>query len=714
MSAQTPPVSGAELRQVEDRLRQADGFLRAGQPDAALGAVQAGGAAALNHPVGLILTGHALLALGRLPDAVKAFQAATERAARDPDARYGLALALQQSRRLDEALAAYDQTLKLRPDFPVAALNRAVLLLQSGRPAEALAACDRLLSRHPTLAEAHYNRGLILQSLGRKQEALPALDAALRVNPSFIAAAFNRGVVLQGLGRLDEALAAFDGVLARQADSAQAHLNRGEVLRRLKRFDDALAAFDRALELQPDFAEADFNRAFTLRELGRLDDALATLDRLLALHPDHLEGLINRGALLKQLKRLPDALSDYDRAVALRPQSPDAHYGRGFVLAQLDRPAEALVEFDTAIAADPTRALATSALSYYDRGGALATLGRGAEAEEAYHQALRLDPDFAEAHFALATHLLARGDLAEGWRHYEHRRLTGRFYLNAFNGDLIPQSPGDLVGKRVLVFMEQGLGDTLHFVRYLRLVEGLASEVTFLTVPELHRLLAHAFPNVVFRSRANKSEPFDFRVPLMSLPRLFNTTLETIPAPIPYLAPFDDRVERWRARLGADGFKVGINWQGNPAFQDDKRRSAPLRHFAPLARFPGVRLISLQKIHGLDQLQNLPEGMTVETLGEDYEPGGPDAFLDAAAVMANLDLVVSSCTAIPHLAGALGRPVWVALHTASEWRWLRDRSDSPWYPTARLFRQASPGDWPGVFEGMASALSQGPTPPDRG
>lgn len=656
--------------------------------------------------MGLLLRGHALLGLGRFPEAVAAFQEAAKAAPRDADMRYGLALALQQSRRLDEALAAYDAALKLRADFPLAALNRAVLLLQSGRPSEALAACDRLLAGHPMLAEAHYNRGLILQSLGRKAEALAALDAALRSNPGFLAAIFNRGVVLQRLDRLDEALAAFDDILAREPGNPNALLNRGEVLRRLKRYDDALDAFNLALDRQRDFAEADFNRAFTLRELGRLDDALAGLDRLLSIHPEHVEGLINRGALLKQLKRLPEALADYDRAVAIRPNSPDAHYGRGFVLAQLERPAEALVEFDMAIAADPTRALASSALAFYDRGGVLTTLEREAEAEEAYREALRLDPSFAEAHFGLSGLLLRRGDLAEGWRHYEHRRLTGRFHLSAFRGDLIPQTVSDIAGKRVLVFMEQGLGDALQFVRYLNPLAELAGEVTFLTAPELHRLLAHSFPKVIFRNRANKSEAFDYRVPLMSLPRLFNTELATVPAAVPYLLPEEDRVMRWRERLGTHGFKVGINWQGNPAFQDDKRRSAPLRHFRPLADVPGVRLISIQKIHGLEQLDTLPEGMRVETLGESYEPGGPDAFLDASAVIANLDLVVSSCTAITHLAGALGRPIWIALHTASEWRWLRDRSDSPWYPTARLFRQRQAGDWPGVFAEIAGALSE--------
>ncbi|MFO1184255.1 MAG: tetratricopeptide repeat protein [Bauldia sp.] len=706
MPDQSPPqFSVNEIRRAEEQLRRADALLRSGDPEGTLKALDGGGEAAKNHPVGQILAGHALMGLGRIADAVNVLQEAATAAPNNPDIRYGLALALQQTRRPDEALAAYDAALKLRPDFPVAALNRAVLLLQRGRPAEALAACDRLLARHPALAEAHYNRGLVLQSIGRRPEALAALDSALRHNPAFIAAAFNRGVVLQGLKRLDEALAAFDAVLVQQPDSTEALLNRGEVLRRLKRFDDALACFDRAIELQPNFAEADFNRAFTLRELNRLDDALEALNRLLSLHPDHVEGLINRGALFKQMKRLPEALADYDRAVALRPQSPDAHYGRGFVLAQMERPAEALTEFDAAIAADPTRALSTSAMSQYDRGGVLAILGRYDESEQAYRDALRLDPDFAEAHFGLAAQLLARGELSEAWPHYEHRRLTGRFYLNAFNADLIPKTADAVAGKKILIFMEQGFGDTLQFARFLRPLARIAGEVTFLTVPELHRLLANSFPDVIFRSRADKTEDFDFRIPLMSLPRLFNTDLETIPKDFPYIVPFSDRVARWKERLGDRGFKVGVNWQGNPAFLDDKRRSSPLRHFHPLSKLEGVRLISIQKIHGLDQLTTLPAGMNVETLGEDYEPGGPDAFLDASAVMANLDLVVSSCTAIPHLAGALGRPVWLALHTASEWRWLRNRSDSPWYPSARLFRQKQAGDWDSVFEEMALALA---------
>ncbi len=260
----------------------------------------------------------------------------------------------------------------------------------------------------------------------------------------------------------------------------------------------------------------------------------------------------------------------------------------------------------------------------------------------------------------------------------------------------------DISDKTLLICCEQGLGDTLQFVRYVPRVVARAKQVIFWVQPALKALLRD-IDGATLIGMDERPPAFDVYCPLLSLPRVFATTLATIPADAPYLGADAAAVARWRSRLGQEGFRIGVAWQGKPGVNVDLGRSIPLTAFAPLARTPGVRLISLQKNHGVEQIAALPDGMRVETLGPDFD-NGEGAFLDAAAVMMNLDLVVTSDTAIAHLAGALARPTWVALKSCPDWRWMLGGA-SPWYPTMRLFRQSAAGDWDGVFAQMARELA---------
>jgi hypothetical protein len=262
----------------------------------------------------------------------------------------------------------------------------------------------------------------------------------------------------------------------------------------------------------------------------------------------------------------------------------------------------------------------------------------------------------------------------------------------------------DIADKVLLVYAEQGLGDTLQFVRYLPWVVTRAHHVVFMVQPALLRLL-NPIEGVTLIGQDAVPPDFDVRCPLLSLPRIFATDAETIPATVPYLQADPKSVERWRLRLGEQGLRIGIAWQGNAKVKIDRGRSIPLHCFAPLAAIPGVRLISLQKNFGLDQLAQCPPWLKIESPGPDFD-NGPGAFLDTAAVMKNLDLVITSDTAVAHLAGALGCETWVALKKIPDWRWQLDRPDSPWYPTMRLFRQQTAGDWTSVFSEIASALNE--------
>ena len=469
----------------------------------------------------------------------------------------------------------------------------------------------------------------------------------------------SRGDDLFGQRHFAEALASYDSALALRPDYVEALNNRGVTLWELQRFDEALASYDRALAVEPDYVEALSNRGNALIKLQRHDEALASYSRALAVRPNHAEALNNCGNVLKELNRLDEALANYDRALALRPEYAEAHCNRGVVLCELKRLDEAVASYD---------------------------------------RALVLRPDYAEAHFNRGSILLLAGDAKTGWPELEWRWLMKASPSGPLNSKTAFWSGEELEGRHLLVFSEQGAGDVILFARCLPFMAQKGCHITFQTSEKLVRMLRPLTSGIEVISAPGTGQKFDFQCPLMSLPYLLKTDLASISTSIPYLRAEEALVARWRDRIGEQGFKIGIAWQGNPQAANDQKRSIALRQYLALARIPGVRIISLQKVHGLDQLAGLPEDVTIETLGEDFD-NGPDAFVDTAAMMDSLDLVLTSDTSIAHLAGALGRPTWVALQYVPHWMWMLDREDSPWYPTMRLFRQSGKGQLaPGFCE----------------
>jgi hypothetical protein len=352
-----------------------------------------------------------------------------------------------------------------------------------------------------------------------------------------------------------------------------------------------------------------------------------------------------------------------------------------------------------------------------------------------YRQALVIKPDYAEAHKDLALAWLLRGNFEQGWPEYEWRWKCSRFQGHPGNesGEQLPGPSWDgspLNGRTILLYAEQGLGDTLQFIRYAPLVRQRGGRVLVLCQPPLRPVLGSC-PGIDGLVACESTAPsYDVQIPLLSLPRIFRTTLATIPAEVPYLSADPELVEHWRRELtqgvgqafqpdsqagkpdllkegSSQEFKVGIAWQGNPQHKQDRQRSVPLAHFEALARLPGIRLFSLQVGPGAHQLQELGGRFLVTDLSNRF---GPASFQDAAAVVTVLDLVMSVDTAMAHLAGALGRPVWVLLPFVPDWRWMLDREGSPWYPTMRLFRQRQPGDWTDVFRQVVAAYLQNRSP----
>jgi tetratricopeptide (TPR) repeat protein len=571
---------------------------------------------------------------------------------------------------------------------------------QGGRLAEAERLYLQILEREPRHFDSLHLLGVAQAQSGRPGDALRHIDAAVEIEPRMPPVLNNRGNILKDLGRLADALASYDAAIATKPDYAEAHANRGHTLLALGRLDDALASYDRAMTIRPGDIEALLGRAGCLMDLRRPVEALAGYDLAIGLAPDYAPAHCLRAGALSAMKRFDEALTSCDRALALAPSYAEVHFIRGNVLLELKRADEALVSFERALASNSSYPEA-----YGNRGHALRLLGRLEEAVTSYDRAIALKPDYTSARMNRGLANLLLGRFAEGWSDYEWRWPRGESSSGRPDAGAPEWQGEDLAGRRLIVFSEQGLGDIIQFARYLPLVAARSNNVTFVVDKKMVRLLQRVTENVEVVDQALVGQTFDFQSLLLSLPLRFGSDLASIPAAVPYLHAEPKRVQAWRARIGEDGFKIGIAWHARPGAFNAGERSIPLSHFGRLARLPGVRLISLQKQIGLDQLTALPKGVMIELLGEEFDEG-PDAFVDTAAVIETLDLVIAADTAVAHVAGALARPIWVALPKVPDWRWLLTRNDSPWYPTARLFRQKHAGDWASVFAEIETALDE--------
>jgi tetratricopeptide (TPR) repeat protein len=579
----------------------------------------------------------------------------------DPSDPFLLGVAAAHDKELDRALALFDRALAAAPTHALAHFNRACVLQDLGRREEALAAYDRALELRADYAEAHANRGTLLEALGRPLDALAAYDAALALKLDFAAAHANRGNALRSLGRHDAALESYARALEWQPDNAVALVNSGNVLRQLGRFDAALSRFERALEFRPGMAEAHANRAAVLKALGRDDAALEAYERAVALNPGLAAAWANRGMLLRDLGRLEEALASQERALALAPGHGEALINRGVVLTELHR-------LDSAV--------------------------------ESFDQALRVRPDAADARFNRAIALLLAGRYEQGWLDYESRWrcASSRATPRDFSQPLWTGREA-LSGKSILIHAEQGFGDTLQFCRYIRLVAEQGAAVTFEVQGRLLRLLSSLHSGVRVIARGSPLPSTDYHCPLLSLPLAFGTTLADIPCAPRYVAPDQELLAQWRRLLGAaPRTRIGLAWSGSGGNPRDAHRNVPLGSLLA-ALPPGVDTESLQKEYrdaDRDTLQRHPAL-------RDWSAAQSD-FADAAALCDSMDLILTVDTSIVHLAGALGKPTWLLLPFHPDWRWLLGRTDSPWYPSLRVFRQTSPGDWAPVLSAVRSAL----------
>jgi tetratricopeptide (TPR) repeat protein len=615
--------------------------------------------------------------------------------ASDAAAIFRQALALHHGDRLAEAEAAYRQVLEIDPHHSESLHLIGVIYHQRGDHAAAVHQIDAALTINPRNAAAHSNRGLALHELRRFEEALASFERALAIEPDDADVLMSRGVALAALARHGEAVTSYERALAISPGHVDALTNRGGALHVVGRPVEALASYERALAISADHPAALANRGVVLHALKRHAESLASLDRALAVRPHHPETLANRGAVLHALERHAEALASFEAALAIAPNHGEALNNRAITLMRLGRHVEALGNLDRALAIKPDYAEALN-----NRGTVLTQRNRHAEALTSFERAVAIKPDFAAAHLNEAHARLLTGQFERGWEKYEWRwqnePLSGRkrnFAQSSWNGS------DNIEGKTIFVHAEQGFGDTLQFCRYVPLLAECGAHAIFEVQPELRRLLS-GLEGASVIARGESLPAFDFHCPLLSLPRAFGTTLATTPPPrVPPAMP-PELLQKWQSRLRpSDMPRVGLAWSGRPTHPNDHNRSIPLSAMLALFALP-IDVVSLQK-EGRSADRAILRAHAAEIA--DFSSELTD-FLETAALLSSIDIVISVDTAVAHLACTLGRPTWILLPHAPDWRWLLEREDSPWYPSARLFRQPRIGDWDSVIQTVVREL----------
>ena len=581
-----------------------------------------------------------------------------------------------------------------RQNASFAKLREANSLIECGLLDLAAAILRELLAIDPSHAEAWYKQGNVLKGMNRPNEALTSYQRAIELKPRYAAAHCNSGVVLLALGRADEALSEFREAVEINPNDAIAHYNRATAQHSLNQSTLALKSYSRAIELNPDYAEAHFSRARLHEESARWQEALSDYDRVLAIQPGFRQAHFHHGNVLVQLKRWDNAVASYDRAVSCDPEHVVAHLHRGNVLRHLQRWEDALSSYNRAISVNPDQID-----GYFNRGVLFEQIKQFAEAVASFDLAIAIRPDFAPAQYNRALVQLATGNLVQGFENYEWRWKNREMSMDpAKYRGIMPLWLGheSLEKKIILVFSEQGLGDTLQFCRYIKLLASRGAKVILEVQPPLVGLLADIEGASAVIPRGGVIPHCDYKCALLSLPLAFKTTLEDIPSEGKYLHVDPARIARWQTRLGPRARpRIGLAWSGNAQYPNDHQRSMSLETL--------VEHLPRQFEYFCLQRDVRPRDRVTLDANPFIVDHAPD-FVDAAALCECLDLVISVCTSVAHLAGALGRPLWVLLAYNADWRWLEDRDDSPWYPSARLFRQATIDDWRGVAARVSKEL----------
>ena len=639
--------------------------------------------------------GNTLKDKGDLEAAIGSYKQALKIKPDSADVYHNMGIALKGEGDLDAAIDSYKTALKIKPDFAEAYKNMGNALNDKGDLEGAIDSYKQALKINPDYAEAYKNMGNTLNEKGDLEGAIDSYKQALKIKPDYTEAYNNMGNTLKDKGDLEAAIDSYKQALKIKPDNADTYYNMGNTLNDKGDLEAAIDSYKQALKIKPDYAEAYNNMGNTLKDKGDLEAAIDSYKNALKIKPDNANTYYNMGNTLNDKGDLEAAIDSYKQALKIKPDYADTYYNMGNTLNDKGDLDAAIDSYQEALKIRPDYAKA-----YNNMGNTLKDKGKLNSAIDSLKQAIKIKPGYADAFYNLSLSHLLQGSMEKGFNFYEWRLRKKKQSAASARANLVWDGKKSLRGKHFVIYEEQGLGDIIQFCRYLPLLEQRGANITFKVKPNLHALLETMDSNSRLLTSLPEENEIDFEAPLMSIPYLLNTNLETIPANNPYLFAGQKKIQTWAERVSMDRFKVGICWQGSKT-KMDVGRSFPLSLFEGISRIPNLELISLHKGEGEAQIDGIDFDLT--TLGHDFDVG-QDAFLDTVAVMMNCDLIITSDTAVAHLAGAIGRPTWVVLKQVPDWRWMLDRPDSPWYPTMTLYRQKSQGDWVDVFDTIEQDL----------
>ncbi len=638
----------------------------------------------------------ALFEAGNLLSAENLLQDIITRDSTDYDVLNFLGIIYLNLGNYDKSADYFEQVLELRSDHALSMYNLALCRQRMHEYEKARSIYKKLLELTPVNTEALNNIGVCCYKLGDYAEAEKYYGKALKLEPVNPLTFTNLGNLNLATGSFDDSIRFYKKAIEAAPGNDIYHFNLGSCYLQQNNNEEALKCFRKAVELNPANTGAYNNMGIVYSRLGTYQEAEKIYKKVLELNPDNSGPYFNLAYSSQLEDDLETALRLYRKVLELDPENKGAYVNIGNILGKMGRKEEADAYFDKVAEGKEEKAIAFTNL-----GLAKFEQGFPDEAIQYIDIALRARPDLPEVHYNKAHVLLLYEKFEEGWKQYEWRKKRKEFTALKCSKPELKRGSEDINGKKILVYDEQGLGDSIHFLRYLTMLKEKGAFVIFVCDPRIAVLLRD-FKDIdllIEKKEINQSETdFDYYVPLLSLPFYFNTNLDSIPARVPYLFPDTKLYEKWKRFFDkSNKFKIGIVWAGNPNHTGDRHRSCSINEFKKVFSLPGTEFFSLQKGDALKQLEGTD--LPLHVLDEFIK-----SFEDTAAIIANLDLVISVDTSVAHLAGALGKPVWTLLPKLPDWRWLLVREDSPWYPTMRLFRQTETGNWAGVFHRVYKEL----------
>ena len=570
-------------------------------------------------------------------------------------------------------------------------LKEAFLLHSKGQLGQAKKIYQNILAKDSNNFDANHLLGIIALQEKDLNKAKILIKKSIDIDSKNYAAFNNLGNVYQKLKNYKEAIINYNKAISLKPDYAEAYNNIGISLRNFKNYREAIINYNKAISLKPDYAEAYNNRGISLHNIEKYKEAIESYDKAISLKPNYAEAYNNRGISFSRLKIYNLALKDYNKTIALRPDYAEAYNNQGMSLKSLKKYKEAIESYDKAISLKPNYAEA-----YNNRGISFSRLKIYNLALKDYNKTIALRPDYAEAYYNKSVLHLIKGDFKNGWANYEWRKkLSNKDKVGSIVSKKKLINLKNIKNKKIFIEHEQGLGDTIQFSRYVKLLSDLGAKVMFKTQDPLHELFKDY-------SNLNESDEFDLYSSLLSLPYVFNTNSKNIPNNTPYLHTNKEIDLFWKNKIKDNGLKIGVCWQGNPDNELDSERSFELKNLKIISRLKNVRLINLQEKYGLEQLNKLQEHLKIENfliIKNDQDP-----FINVAAIIKNLDLVITCDTSIAHLSGALNCPTWLILGYNHDWRWMVNNEKSIWYPSIRIFRKKNNELWEDIFKKICNKL----------